>query len=653
MRRAIITSLAAGLATALAAPAAAQTTTFDETLSNSHWYVPVPQLLAYVAPSTSFANPIPVGDQTLWAFGPASNGAFNGLLSAELSLGGIDFPSNMTISGQVAADGSVVMIFDSEDLDAPVVGLGQMKTVDGQPAMLMQMITPGSTMLTHWAYMLTYDPATFTPPAPQAIPVTLSSRQWMWTEGTPWRIVEPSLFGSTAPGTFVITNYVNGYFWGQGIGPDGSGITYTLLGSITPDGKVLYNAIADGDLISLYGDVRGDPSAAAMILSGYSTSGIDAYPSAALELVRPYEQSVAAAGLGAALPAANVLYDVAGSVTGLTGAMAPATLALNDLSGATLASAVGSTLPVLAGAGVRATADSQRMLGQVLGDRMDRDRQPGEDWTAWLRPLGGTMTQSARDPLPGYSADTAGIAAGFDRAVSPSLTIGTAFAYDRVNASGERADAPGSLSVDSYLLALYGSTAFSATAGLDVSLALGINDNTATRPIAFMGSTASADYSGTTAGASLKLHESFSLAPGFVATPALTAAFLQVTADAYRETGAGPLDLTTTYQAYQELPVGVELALAYGVAPGVEASAHGGVSYNVMDTSSPITASFAGGGDAFVTEAAEASPWLMTAGLGLSGDDGKGRSLGLYYDLQASPEGFVSQAGSLAIDLAF
>ena len=390
MRRAIITGLAAGLATALSMPAAAQTTTFDETLSNSHWYVPVPQLLAYVASSTSFANPIPVGDQTLWAFGPATNGAFNGLLSAELSLGNVDFPSNMTISGQVAADGSVVMIFNSEDLDAPVVGLGQMKTIDGQPAMLM-----------HWAYMLTYDPATFTPPAPQAIPVTLSSRQWMWTEGTPWRIVEPSLFGSTAPGTIVITNYVNGYFWGQGIGPDGSGITYTLLGSITPDGKVLYNAISDGELISLYGDVRGDPSAAAMILSGYSTSGVDAYPSAALELVRPYGQSVAAAGLGAALPAANVLYDVAGSVTGLTGAMAPATLALNDLSGDALASAVGSTLPVLAGAGVRATADSQRMLGQVVGERLKRDHAPGEDWTAWLRPLGGTLTQSARDSLPG------------------------------------------------------------------------------------------------------------------------------------------------------------------------------------------------------------------------------------------------------------
>lgn len=652
MRRAMMTGLAAGLALA-AAPVAAQTTAWDETLSNSHWYVPVPQLLAYGSSGTSFANPFPLGDQTLWAFGPATNGAFNGLLSAELSLGNLEFPSNMTISGQVAPDGSVVMIFDSDDLEAPVVGLGQMKTIDGQPAMLMQMITPGSMMVTHWAYMLTYDPATFTPPPPQAIPVTLSSRQWMWTEGTPWRMVDPSLFGSDAPGTFVITNYVNGYFWGQGIGPDGSGVTYTLLGSITPDGKVLYNAISDGELVSLYGDVRGDASAAAMILSGYSTSGIDATPSAGVELVRPYEQSVAAAGLGAALPAATVLYDVAGSLTGLTGAMAPATLALNDLSGAALASAVGSTLPVLAGAGVRATADSQRMLGQVLGDRLDLDREPGEDWTAWLRPLGGTLTQTARDPLPGYGADTVGVALGFDKAVSPALTLGTAFAYNRVNASGERADAPGSLSVDSYLVALYGSAALSKTAGLDVSLAFGINDNSAMRPIAFMGSTASADYSGTTAGAALKLHESVTLAPGLVATPALTAAFLQVTADAYRETGAGPLDLETTYQAYQELPIGADLAFAYRLARGVDLTAHGGVSYNVLDTSSPITASYAGGGDAFVTEAAAASPWLMTAGLGLSGNDGKGRSIGLFYDLQASPAGFVSQAGSLDIQLAF
>ena len=30
------------------------------------------------------------------------------------------------------------------------------------------------------------------------------------------------MFGTTAPGTFKITNYNNGYFWGIGVGPQGS-----------------------------------------------------------------------------------------------------------------------------------------------------------------------------------------------------------------------------------------------------------------------------------------------------------------------------------------------------------------------------------------------------------------------------------------------
>lgn len=633
---------------------------WDATISNTNWYVPVPQLLAYGSSSTSFANPIPLGDQTLWTLGTATNGAFTGASSAQLSLGKAITTSSLAMSGQVAPDGSVVIVFSNPDGSDPVVGLGQMKTVDGEPAMLMQMITGSELLVSHWAYMLTYDPATFTPPAPQAIPVTLSSFQWTWTAGTPWRIVDPALFGSKAPGTFVITNYTNGYFWGKGIGPDGdAGVTYTLLGSITPDGKVLYNTLLDGNLSSLYGDIEGDASAAEMILSGYGVNGVDAIPSAFLSLVRPYADTVAAAGLTAAVPAARTLYEVAGTEAGLTGPLSPAILTLNDLSGAALVAAVGETLPVLAGAGPRITADNQRMLQQIIADRLGGiaggagDTARMGSWNAWLRPLGGGLAQSGRDGVPGYSASTGGVAIGFDKSVAAGVSLGSAFAYSRSNASGDAVDAPGSLSIDSYVFGLYGSMALTPSLGLDLQLNAGINDNSATRAISFMGSTASADYSGYTFEAGMRLKQRIDLSPKLVVTPALTASYLHVADDAYSETGADGLNLHVAYQAYDELPVGAEVALSYAIATDIAINAHGGLTYNPLDTGTAITASYEGGGDAFLTEGDDVSRWLISAGLGLVGQPRPGSSLGLYYDMQASPTGFLSQAGSVALQLSF
>jgi hypothetical protein len=46
-------------------PARAQSAIWDAAISNTHWYGPVPQLLAYASPAASFANPISIGDQTL------------------------------------------------------------------------------------------------------------------------------------------------------------------------------------------------------------------------------------------------------------------------------------------------------------------------------------------------------------------------------------------------------------------------------------------------------------------------------------------------------------------------------------------------------------------------------------------------------------
>src|SRR4051794_19807612 len=134
-------------------PAGAQSAIWDTTITNSHWYVPVPQLLAYASPAASFANPIPIGDQTLWSLGTATNGSFTGTSVAQLKLGPALIVENSTVQGFVTTAGRITMVFTPASGGAPTVGLGQMRNINGVTEMEMQMITGQSLLVTHWAYM--------------------------------------------------------------------------------------------------------------------------------------------------------------------------------------------------------------------------------------------------------------------------------------------------------------------------------------------------------------------------------------------------------------------------------------------------------------------------------------------------------------------
>jgi autotransporter-associated beta strand protein len=258
----------------------AQGTIWDVTLSNSNWYVPLPYLISYASNNRSFVVPGPtaLGDQTLWAIGTATHGVFAGSSSTALSNGLITSSSAMNMQGVVTDSGQILIQFSPTDgAGITTVGVGQMRSIGGQTLMEMQMTTGGAVLLTHWAYMAPYDPATFTPPSPtQVITANVLSPQWQWTKGTTWRLVNPELFGSSNPGTFKIADYSSGYFWGQGAGPSGSPIgNFTQIGSITPEGNMLFSLLTDGGVLTnLTGQITGDGTTGAIVLHRYATSGL-------------------------------------------------------------------------------------------------------------------------------------------------------------------------------------------------------------------------------------------------------------------------------------------------------------------------------------------------------------------------------------------
>ena len=266
----------------------AQSTQWDSILSNSNWYVPVPGLIAYGSGNVSFYRPPPIafGDQTLWALGKATNGVFAGQSNAVFDINGLSSTSAQSMQGVVSTSGQIAIVFSQPGAPS-TIGIGQMREVNGVPLMEMQMVTGSSFLVSHWAYMTPYKPAVFTPPSPSKV-VTgdLTSPQWRWTAGTTWRISSPTLFGTSAPGTFKISNYNSGYYWGLGAAPPGSSVgNFTMLGSITPEGNVLFSMLSNGVLSSLSGQITGDPTTGTMVLRPYlgdgnfgSSSGADIMP---------------------------------------------------------------------------------------------------------------------------------------------------------------------------------------------------------------------------------------------------------------------------------------------------------------------------------------------------------------------------------------
>ena len=267
----------------LAACSAARAGTWDALLSNSHWYVPQENLLAYMSNSTSFTTPPPIvlWDQTLWSLGPATDGRFTGSSQATFYISPQNsFSSTTSILGLATEFGQIRMRFTPTDGGSPVIGIGQFRQVSGTTAMQMQMISgqAGEAYITHWAYMLPYDPNTFTPPDPRPNS-DLTSTEWAWTPGTTWAYQSDQLFGPGGVGNFTITNYRNGYFWGSGTGPAGTpGESFTQLGSITPEGNVLFNVLTSSStptLLTLTGQITGGPLTGQMALRTYEFTGSD------------------------------------------------------------------------------------------------------------------------------------------------------------------------------------------------------------------------------------------------------------------------------------------------------------------------------------------------------------------------------------------
>lgn len=622
---------------------------------NYGWYVPDQYLLAYMSNSDSFLQSVPMGDQTLWVGMQADpvTGSFTGTATASFALGPIiSPPASQTMQGIVDAQGNITILFTPEGGGSNTVGVGKFQEYGNSYQMEMQMISGSGTYISHWAYMAPY-PASFTPAQPAPVTSSTASPMWRWTAGTPWQIVSPTLFGNLEPGRIAIVSYNGGYFIGQGI--DASGIErFTALGSITPEGKVLFNTISgeSNTLDSFYGDIVGNANQASMTLGPYTNPSELAY----INLITPYNDRLI--GQPAAQGAAEALYRIAGSTEGLTSQWLPILTYMEGLPTSQFSAAMSQTLPVLSGAGSMATSQIQTSFSQLMRERQDflSGRTPTGSFAGtrkvWGKAFGDWNSQGDLNQVAGYKTDTGGLAFGLDHDISDRAALGLSVGYARSSVRSNSTTAPSSLTINSYQAALYGAYQPSPDWEFTYQLGGAINSNQSSRSlsafngIAGTGSNANGQYNSYAGYAGVGLRKQLDVNANTTITPALRIDYLTVQSDAYTESGGGNLSLAVSSQSYNTLYSSLSLHINHQLGNGLNVFGRVGAGYNALDTQARLTSAFVGGGSAFQTTGLSVSPWLFDAGLGLGGTIGESVQLSLRYDISVSASDFISQTVS-------
>lgn len=141
-----------------AAPAARETPDRWKWLKNTYWYVPAPNLPAFLFDADR-EELTPVLDQTVFHITDYRDGYFWGRTVALLQLGGVANTSCLSLVGSVTPEGRVFLTFTPTTLKPETTvtqGFGEMRISKGQWTMEPQMSARSTARLQviHWAYMI-------------------------------------------------------------------------------------------------------------------------------------------------------------------------------------------------------------------------------------------------------------------------------------------------------------------------------------------------------------------------------------------------------------------------------------------------------------------------------------------------------------------
>lgn len=262
-----------------------------------------------------------------------------------------------------------------------------------------------------------------------------------------------------------------------------------------------------------------------------------------------------------------------------------------------------------------ARMDAMRHAPKSGGGSGDGDPANG----LWFKPFGGGLRQNAAAGFAGYDGSNWGLSGGYDYTFNNATTAGLAFAYTNTNIGYNDQQSGDSNKIDSYEISAYG-THDLGVAYLE-AMAAWSRQTYATQRNTFLNGIASGSFDGDLWGARIGAGLPLAIHTATTLTPIVRLDWNHLSQDGYNETGAGALNLDVAGASTDRLrgSLGAQLnhdtkLLGFAVQPFARAFWH----YDFMNSGVSSSASFAGGGSAFITPGQKLDHYTGTVGAGVN-----------------------------------
>jgi len=294
----------------------------------------------------------------------------------------------------------------------------------------------------------------------------------------------------------------------------------------------------------------------------------------------------------------------------------------------------------------------QTRLGDVRAGSGVSSGQLTDALGVWGQVFGQHASQSKRDNIAGYSANTYGFVGGIDTDhLFDNATIGLAVSYG--NSAIKSKDANSTRTdINSYQIGLYGDYNLPHNYFISGSVAYGYNDIQSVRRDVggIAGLTATGDYSADQYTAHIETGKDFLIKPlgAPTITPTIGATYTHLSPDSYTETGAGGANLTVETDTIESLELGLGIQSKWDINQTdgsiLSPSVHAGYRYDIIGDTIQSTSNFTGGGASFNTQGADPARGTATIGAGLQYKATSNWTLSAGYDFEIKDD-YTAHAG--------
>ncbi|AXH09641.1 autotransporter domain-containing protein [Malaciobacter halophilus] len=330
-----------------------------------------------------------------------------------------------------------------------------------------------------------------------------------------------------------------------------------------------------------------------------------------------------------------------------------------------VAQAVKETTPVVATALANSSNQVQQTIGSVVSGRQlgirgissFRGANSGDDMlsnnNAWYKAFVSKASQDDKDGYDGYDFDSYGFAIGADKEFGNNSRFGLAFVY----ASGEidTNNVSQSSDLDIYNLVAYGSTPiFDKDTFLFYQLSLGIQDTKTSRKEHTTNTTATSDFNGKIASASLRLIKNMQLNDNLLFVPTIRGMYTYMKNPSYKESGANNLNLNVDKFSTSSFKLGIGADFEYNLNNSFTLLSNAMINYDLKQSDNSSSSSYAGNSDlAFTTKGMDLSKFSYEAGIGFKTNFSEDVDFRFEYNYEGRDSSFSNQTLSAKISWKF